>query len=227
MQYLLEEKSPLKEKIMLKSKDPSTTASATTNCNTSPPPRWSNSFSCLELGCGLGVPGMLLHRLFPETSRVVLTDCDALLPQLRHNVAQNFGTLSRVTAEALDWENEQDLVRLLQEASSIHEDDCAVTANPTMTSTRMHAFDVVLNCDCIYEPLYGESWKALLKVQIALLEHNPDTLMLTSLERRKFDGADRYLAAMEVHPLVDRVDLVHTDNPVEIYRIYSKEASSN
>ena len=179
LQYLLDEKGPLKERL-------ERTGSPT--------------FSCLELGCGLGVPGMILSRFHPE-SRVVLTDCDSLLSQLQHNLAQNFTETPNLTAATLDWAKEDDLKRLLEEC-------------------QLDSFDLVLNCDCIYEPLYGESWKALLQVQLALLERKPDALMLTSLERRKFDGADLYLAALREHPTVVKVDLVHEDDPVEIYRIY-------
>ena len=161
----------------------------------------SSNFSCLELGCGLGVPGMILSRFYPE-ARVVLTDCNSLVPQLQLNLVKNFADAAsnNLTASTLDWAEENDLTRLLQEC-------------------QLNSFDVVLNCDCIYEPLYGDSWKALLKIQIDLLERKPDTLMLTSLERRKFDGADKYLASLRGNATVAKVDLVHQDDPVEIYRI--------
>ena len=182
LQYLLEDKGPLKQEGI--------------DAGTS-------TFSCLELGCGLGVPGMILHQFHPD-SRVVLTDCESLLPQLEHNLAKNFGNMPNLTAATLDWANDEDLTRLLQEC-------------------KLEAFDVVLNCDCIYEPLYGESWKDLFKVQVALLGRKPDTLMLTSLERRKFDGADRYFAALKEHDSIAKVELVHQDDPVEIYRIYGRK----
>ena len=180
LQYLLEEQSPLKE--ILNKATPS-------------------SFSCLELGCGLGLPAMLLHRFHPD-SHVVLTDCESLLPQLQQNLTNNFTNTQHLQAATLDWESDEDLANLLV--------NCGLSA-----------FDVVLNCDCIYEPLYGESWKSLLKVQIKCLEANPNALVLTSLERRKFDGADRYLAALREHPLIAKVALVHEEDPVEIYRIYA------
>jgi hypothetical protein len=181
------------------------------------------SFSFLELGCGLGVPSMIVQRFYPN-ARVVMTDCPSLVSQLTQNVTHNFctpshdGTTTATTTTtkvteipkvaALDWEEEDDLVQLLS--------DCQLLSS---------GFDVVLNCDCIYEPLYGESWKALLKVQMALLQRNPRTLMLTSLERRKFDGADRYLDALQQpkhSSVVSKVELVHQNDPVEIYRIYGK-----
>lgn len=197
LQYLLDDdnkKGPLNERLVVEPTSGSSPSSSRTT-----------SFSCLELGCGLGVPGMILSRFHPD-ARIVLTDCESLLSQLQHNLTQNFpaedsSVKNNLTAAALDWDEPEDLQRLLQA--------CA-----------LDSFDVVLNCDCIYEPLYGESWKALLQVQVALLERQPDALVLTSLERRKFDGADRYLAALREHSSVDRVDLVHQDEPVEIYRIH-------
>lgn len=199
LQYLLEEKGPLKERLAAEA----ATGESSSSLSSSP------TFSCLELGCGLGVPGMLLHRFFPS-SHIVLTDCEALLPQLQQNLAQNIVANSTtnnsgsLTAATLDWENEAELDQLLKD-------------------NQLDSFDVVINCDCIYEPLYGESWKALLKVQVALLQRQPNTLMLTSLERRKFDGADRYLAMTDEQPCVDRVVLVHEDSPVQIYRIFGKD----
>lgn len=202
LQYLLDDQGPLKQE--LATEETSSSCSPNNNNDHDSTAVAELTFSCLELGCGLGVPGMLLHRLFP-TSRVVLTDCDALLEQLQHNLQQNFVNSNSITAATLDWTNDDELQALLR--------DC-----------QLDAFDVVLNCDCIYEPLYGESWKALLQVQVALLKRKHNTLMLTSLERRKFDGADRYLAALNAHPHVEKVGLVHVSEPVEIYRIYGTDA---
>ena len=53
-----------------------------------------------------------------------------------------------------------------------------------------------------------------------LLQRKSTALVLTSLERRKFDGAEKYFAALKEHPVVAKVELVHQDDPVEIYRIY-------
>ena len=43
-------------------------------------------------------------------------------------------------------------------------------------------FDVIVCCDCVYVPLYGDSWKALLEAIDALA--GPATDVLISLERR-------------------------------------------
>jgi predicted nicotinamide N-methyase len=157
----------------------------------------------LELGCGLGVPGILLHKLFDCTT--VLTDMDVLVPQLRANLVENGLTNdTQIQAQALDWS-----VKGLEELFQV---------------TQIPKFDVVLNCDCIYEPLYGDSWKMLLKVQEALLIANPETYMLTSCERRKFDCIELYLQGLEDSSVVSRVEKILPDfeypPEVELYRIY-------
>jgi hypothetical protein len=74
-------------------------------------------------------------------------------------------------------------------------------------------FDLVFNCDCIYEHLYGkESWQALLQCQEVLLRHKPNTICITAVERRNGDGVDAYLqacAASQHIARVERVDLNH------------------
>jgi predicted nicotinamide N-methyase len=157
----------------------------------------------LELGCGLGVPGILLHKLFD--CNVVLTDMDVLVEQLRQNLVNNGLTSdTKIQAQPLDWS-----VKGLEEL---------------FRATQMQKFDVVLNCDCIYEPLYGDSWKMLLKVQEELLKANPATYMLTSVERRKFDCIELYLQGLEDSSVVSRVEkiVVDFDAPpeVELYRLY-------
>jgi predicted nicotinamide N-methyase len=159
----------------------------------------------LELGCGLGVPGILLHKLFD--CNVVLTDMDVLVEQLRQNLVDNGLTPdnnSKIQAQPLDWS-----VKGLEEL---------------FRATELQKFDVVLNCDCIYEPLYGDSWKMLLKVQEELLKVNPATYMLTSVERRKFDCIELYLQGLEDSSVVSRVEKITVDfdapPEVELYRLY-------
>lgn len=131
--------------------------------------------SMLELGCGLGVPGMVLHLL--KGYDTTLTDMDSLVSQLNGNLEKNADVLdlTRIRAAALDWS-----VEGAQELLESHGGDTA--------------FDLVLNCDCIYEPLYGRSWEKLFLCQEELLRRNPKTLMITSIERRNHDGAEKYLA---------------------------------
>lgn len=157
----------------------------------------------LELGCGLGVPGILLHKLFD--CNVVLTDMDVLVEQLRQNLVNNGLTNDqKIQAQPLDWS-----VKGLEEL---------------FQATQLQKFDIVLNCDCIYEPLYGDSWKMLLKVQEALLNANPETYMLTSVERRKFDCIELYLQGLEDSSVVSRIEKISVDfdapPEVELYRLY-------
>ena len=62
-------------------------------------------------------------------------------------------------------------------------------------------FDVIVCCDCVYVPLYGDSWKALLEAIDALA--GPATDVLISLERRHVkdgdDGVDPFLEGMRAN----------------------------
>ena len=100
-----------------------------------------------------------------------------------------------------------------------------------MSEQKDSTFDLVLNCDCIFEPLYGNSWEKLFDCQEELLRRNPSTIMITSLERRKFDGADKYLAKLEGSndvKSVTKIDLSEAidddvPNEIEIYRIFGRK----
>jgi Lysine methyltransferase len=167
----------------------------------------------LELGCGLGVPGMVLHAL--RDCRVVLTDMGDLVDTLQANLDKAFpslidadgassGSPSRITAHALDWSRPEAVDELLKE-------------------TGLTQFDIVVNCDCIFEPLYGESWKYLLDCQVALLKNNPSSYVLTSVERRKFDGIDKYLQQLvEAGVRVEQIRPTTFEYPpqVELYRLH-------
>jgi Lysine methyltransferase len=161
----------------------------------------NSSISILELGCGLGVPGMVLNALKGYT--VVLTDRASLLDSLEANLRQN-ECKSTISAYPLDWTAE-DTRRLLQD----------------------HRFDLVLNCDCIYEPLYGKSHEALWDCQEECLRANSKTVMLTVVERRTADGVDIYLERVRQSSLVTTVELVAnppgSPTEVEIYRIHGKQ----
>jgi Lysine methyltransferase len=144
----------------------------------------------LELGCGLGVPGMVLHALRKCTT--ILTDMGDLIPTVHENVRQAFpesiaddqrgARRGTIEARELDWS-----------VAGVHR---------LRDETGVSNFDVVLNCDCIFEPLYGDSWKHLLQCQVALLERNPSAYVLTSVERRNYDGIEKYLQAASDSGLV-------------------------
>ncbi|CAB9512733.1 Putative methyltransferase [Seminavis robusta] len=160
----------------------------------------------LELGCGLGVPGMILHAL--RGWKVVLTDKDPLPKQLENNSKTNFGEEvygAQIQAHELDWSRDgvQELMKKQYFSSQ--------------------QFDFVVNCDCVYEPLYGESWKLLVETMDELLRINPQTVMITSLERRKADGVDKFLKALEQSDHISKVERLdfETDWPeVQLYRVY-------
>jgi predicted nicotinamide N-methyase len=168
----------------------------------------------LELGCGLGVPGMILHA--QTGCPTVVTDKSDLLVQLETNIQSNFENIegAKIYARSLDWTAGGGVDALLQSLPEIDQ------------------FDVVLNCDCIYEPLYGQSWKALLACQEELFRLNPDTIMITSCERRRADGVDLYLAAAKASPVIRAVEqlvgtthgLLDCPEEIELYRLYGRIA---
>ena len=190
----------------------------------------------LELGCGLGVPGMILHSLYSGDNpqlETFLTDQESILSQLQHNIRQNYPTdendddendddggaaaavvhknnNKNIKAFSLDWSRE-----------ATHELLQQVNATTTTPSSSM---DIVLNCDCVYEPLYGDSWKLLADVQDELLQMNPLALVLTSVERRNADAIDDYLERLESLPHVSKVEQVWRDDGfrIQIYRAYGQ-----
>jgi hypothetical protein len=159
----------------------------------------------LELGCGLGVPGMLCHALY--NTETYLTDQEEIMSQLETNVEDNFfadhaparNEPRRLHAKALNWSRE------------------ALLEDPEFLSKGSF---IVMNCDCVYEPLYGESWKLLADVLETVLELNPNTLVLTSVERRNADGVEKFLAKMLASPHIASVEKVWFDEEykIEIYR---------
>lgn len=168
----------------------------------------SQETNMLELGCGLGVPGMMLHAM--RKWKVVLTDKDPLPKQLELNCQTNFGEDygKSIQSHELDWS--RDGVKDLMEKKYFD-------------STK---FDVVLNCDCVYEPLYGLSWQLLVETIDELMQVNPKTAMITSLERRKADGVDKFLDALNKSTNISRVDRIAFESEypeVQIYRIFGVE----
>jgi hypothetical protein len=226
----------------------SSDVSETTPSSIMIPPPCSRRTVLLELGCGLGVPGMILHALFPDTTSVILTDQASIMSQLETNLQRNFGdanggddeplisssatttnTPEFIQARALDWSF---IVK-----DDDHGDDNAlnhsIEDNRTLSSTTNVAnntfwkkqfdwkhVDIVLNCDCIFEPLYGTSYTALAHVLSWALQQNPQALVLTSVERRNQDGVDTFLELLRQSPHVSAVDRVWHDEEyhIEIYQ---------
>jgi hypothetical protein len=188
---------------------------------------------------------MILHALFPDTTSVILTDQASIMSQLETNLQRNFGdanggdepssvttttsTPQFIQARALDWSF---IVK-----DDDHGDDNAlnhsIEDNRTLSSTTNVAnntfwkkqfdwkhVDIVLNCDCIFEPLYGTSYTALAHVLSWALQQNPQALVLTSVERRNQDGVDTFLELLRQSPHVSAVDRVWHDEEyhIEIYQ---------
>ena len=174
--------------------------------------------SLLELGCGLGVPGMIWKQLLLQEQiimgssdnnggRVVLTDRDSLITQLATNIENNFHVNDNIIASPLDWLTDG-IQKLLQNNE--------ITDNPL-------TFDICLNCDCIYEPLYGrQSWESLADVLIEIAKQSPTTLLVTSVERRNQDNLEGFLTKLKGSGVIGNIDCVITDNtdPHHIIEIY-------
>ena len=128
--------------------------------------RLKKDVSLIELECGLCVPCMIAAQM---GAKVVLTDQPSLLLQLQQNIQDNFhipynlqnqhshqkaSNPYQIRAKPLSWS---------RYALQIH-----------LTSLQnIHQFDFILNCDCVVEPLYGDSWKLLVEVIDELLPIHP------------------------------------------------------
>ncbi|VEU40051.1 unnamed protein product [Pseudo-nitzschia multistriata] len=196
--------------------------------------------SLLELGCGLGVPGMVWKQLLdfehsqqqqqqqqqPSKSsrrRVVLTDRESLVSQLRENVGANFADDS-IEARALDWSREGIAELLRHERDLLAASSANANANATGPEPEPPVpFDVCLNCDCVYEPLYGrEAWESLADVLIELAVQSPETLLVTALERRNKDNVEGFLEKLTASGTVAPIERVvrHDADPHHVIEIY-------
>ena len=176
--------------------------------------------SILELGCGLGVPGMVWKQMLlsspdsAKAARVVLTDRDSLVSQLQANVQANFPDDPSIEAMALDWSTEGIAQLLQNEATRLGESSDASAP----------VFDICLNCDCVYEPLYGrEAWESLADVLSEVARTSPGTLLVTALERRNGDNVEGFLAKLEASGCVEtpiRRVVRHDEDLHHIIEIY-------
>ncbi|TDH72066.1 uncharacterized protein CCR75_008788 [Bremia lactucae] len=170
----------------------------------------NNDLRILELGAGIGVPGMAAR--VAGAKHVVLTEQDELLRLLHVNLSTNRKVLNLcggeksksidgIVARPLSWGIKQTNKYLAQYADE--------------------KVDVVLSCDCIYEPLYGDSWRALAQTMELLCLKNPTCVALVGVERRNEDGIDKFLAFIATHTKLQyRLDeeVIHsTNNRLEVY----------
>lgn len=128
----------------------------------------------LELGCGLGVPGMIAALL--GAGEVILTEQAQLVPMLERNVASNEFPQSPPTVAELSWGSDEAHAFLAARAAA---------------GVR-NRLDWIVCCDCVFEPLYGESWK-LLCDSLLVLAPDAQTRVFISLERRSEDGVEHFL----------------------------------
>jgi len=173
----------------------------------------------IELGCGLGLPG--LTTLLCGAERVTLTDCgddvEKVLDVAMSSAFCSWKTSGRLCYQRLAWSS-SNAEEILQAC----------------------AFDIVLCADCVYEPFFGEeSWQLLADTLAVLLRTGGHRLQrsplaILSVERRieGVDGVDSFLDALKAHSLCVR-SLPHTegapgrsnsdagiaDNDVEIFLV--------
>ena len=213
--------------------------------------------SLLELGCGLGVPGMVWKQLLDQeyeqqqqqsssssynndNRRVVLTDRESLVSQLQDNIRANFGdgatsdkgdnnggdatnsNLNSIEAKVLDWSKEG-IGELLRHERQLLHDAQQQQHNDDTTTTLPPLFDVCLNCDCVYEPLYGRAaWESLADVLTEIAVQSPGTLLITALERRNQDNVEGFLHRLEASGVVEPIQRVvrHDGDPHHVIEIY-------
>ena len=181
----------------------------------------STGASLLELGCGLGVPGMIWHML---GGNAVLSDQESIMSQLHGNLQTNFAETTTTTKRS-DQGVEG---RSTTETNLTKPPSHTISAHPLSWSRdgvhRLLAdsgysktgFDFVLNCDCVYEPLYGKSWELLVEVIDELLKINPKCVVVSSVERRRADGIDSFVERMKSCEHVGNVEQVLRDDKLQL-----------
>jgi hypothetical protein len=120
----------------------------------------NDAISVLELGCGLGVPGMIFHLL---GCNVVLTDQEDILSQLQKNVDRNFRTssISSISSNSEQSTCDKDQTNAANTTTTIQAQPLSwsrkdVNSLLEQVGRSETGFDVVVNCDCVFEPLYGK-----------------------------------------------------------------------
>ena len=113
---------------------------------------------------------------------------------------------NQISIKELIWD-EETAERLVEERKT-NSDHMADKSNGT--------FDVILCCDCVYEPLYGTSYLEMLRCISILGDH--ETLVYISVERRDKDGIQNFLKEASA---LGRVECVAQKNDILlIYQIH-------
>jgi len=148
----------------------------------------------LEVGCGTGVPGMCLRVL---GAKVTLTEQPQLVPLLQQNLDTNFAGDKDISARELSWSTEA--TRDLLGADG--------------------PYDIIVSCDCVFPPVYGESWKLLGDSIREVLSQKKDTVVLLSFERRKGDQLEDFFEYCKSNASPAVVcERVLWEDPICIYR---------
>ncbi|KAE9044796.1 hypothetical protein PF002_g4077 [Phytophthora fragariae] len=174
----------------------------------------TNSLRVIELGAGIGVPGMAAR--VAGAKHVVLTEQDELLRLMHVNLAAN--------AEVLRLPGGRELGEDVDDKGTIVARSLSWGVQQTKEYLAQYPdeeVDVVLSCDCIYEPLYGTSWRALAQTMELLCQANPKCVVLMGVERRNQDGIDKFLAFVdeetELECKLDEQTTGTNNNRLEVY----------
>ena len=175
--------------------------------------------------------------------RVVATDRDSLSTQLQMNIETNFRTDSdccdnstsvngsnNIAVKALDW-SEDGIKILLEEESLLLQQRSSMSSKGDKSNHEKNnkekeaIFDICLNCDCVYEPLYGrKSWESLADVLIQIAKSSPRTLLVTSVERRNSDNLEGFLHKLTISGAIQvPIDCAvrDTTDPHHVIEIYT------
>lgn len=147
---------------------------------------------------------------------VVLTEQDELLRLMHVNLAAN--------AEVLRLPGGEELGEDVDGKGSIVARSLSWGVQQTKEYLAQYPdekVDVVLSCDCIYEPLYGTSWRALAQTMKLLCEANPKCVVIMGVERRNQDGIDKFLAFVDeetkLQCRLDEQTVGTNNNRLEVY----------
>eukprot|EP00930_Biecheleria_cincta_P058523 TRINITY_DN44340_c0_g1_i1.p1 TRINITY_DN44340_c0_g1~~TRINITY_DN44340_c0_g1_i1.p1 ORF type:complete len:331 (+),score=49.51 TRINITY_DN44340_c0_g1_i1:51-1043(+) len=129
----------------------------------------------LELGAGLGLPGLLAARLWPEAS-VAVTECsDSLVDLLSRNLQANFPTTTFATKRLRSGRN----LRAF-ELGFGREAAQACLAGPLQELGGPLA--LILVSDCFFFPWYGDTWTPL-RASLLQLCHDTTLVLLCTKHR--------------------------------------------
>ncbi|KAL7680940.1 putative lysine methyltransferase, S-adenosyl-L-methionine-dependent methyltransferase [Plasmopara halstedii] len=157
------------------------------------PPDFFLKKRVIELGCGIGVPGLATAALGAED--VVLTDMPIAVPWIQANIERNYALgciAGRVCAQGLMWGENHD--------------------------NKLHSFDIILCSDLIY----GHRDIAKRLVQTIVQLSHADTLIVSAHEARFAGdrGLSFFELLSEKHFTINHVPSEHLDAVYSASNIY-------